>query len=96
MSENENPQPDMEQVYDQGGLAADGPLTGAVADEADTEAETIIPPEQPPMDDAAGGPQAADPNGPVDMPGENPTEGNDPQMPTEENDASRNSEAHPS
>lgn len=30
------------------------------------EAEEIIPPEQPPMDDAAGGPQAEDPDAPVD------------------------------
>ena len=31
-----------------------------------TEVENIIPPEQVPMDDAAGGPQADAPDGPVD------------------------------
>ena len=31
-----------------------------------TEVENIIPPEQAPMDDAAGGPQADAPDSPVD------------------------------
>ena len=36
------------------------------ADATDAPAGQIISPEQAPMDDAAGGPQAEDPDGPVD------------------------------
>ena len=42
----------------------DVPFPGA--DKPDVEAERIIPPEQAPMDDAAGGPQAEDADAPIE------------------------------
>ena len=69
---------------------------GEAAPASGTEAETIRPPEQPPMDDAAGGPQAEDPNAPVEMPGENPGHGSEPQIPTENGEDAARSESQPS
>lgn len=58
-------------------------------------AANVLPPEQPPMDDAAGGPQAEDTDAP--LPGEQPVEsGTDPQVPTEDGDAAQRSQGHPS